>query len=209
VVLTSEIEEGSFLAESQVKQMTGGDAMMARHLYQAPFEFVPQFKLFVAGNHKPVVRGTDHGIWRRIHLIPFTVTIPLEERDPELARKLESELPGILNWALDGYQAWRTRKLSPPPCVLEAVEEYRSDMDILGQWVEERCETGDALEVGVTDAYFDYGLWAVANGYRPWAVGTFRRSMQERFGRRRIAAGNHYVGLRLRGGGPSPLRLGM
>ncbi|HEX7273271.1 MAG TPA: phage/plasmid primase, P4 family, partial [Casimicrobiaceae bacterium] len=138
-VMTTEIDEGSFLSESLVKQMTGGDPLSARPLYGAPFEFVPQFKLFVAGNHKPVIRGGDDGIWRRIDMIPFEVTIPPDRRDPELAAKLRRELPGILNWALAGCRAWIKRRLDPPPAVVNAVAEYREDMDILGQWIAERC----------------------------------------------------------------------
>lgn len=102
VVMTTEVDEGSFLSEALVKQMTGGDLMSARHLYAPPFEFHPLFKLFVAGNHKMVIRGTDYAIWRRNHMIPFTITIPAEKRDLRLAEKLRQELPGILTWAPRG-----------------------------------------------------------------------------------------------------------
>ena len=177
VVLTNEIEDGSFLAESLVKQMTGGDAMIARNLYQPPFEFTPQFKLFMAANHMPVVRGTDYGIWRRIHLVPFAVTIRPDERDPNLPSKLISELPGILNWALEGYRQWRKRGLDPPEGVVEAVREYREEMDVLGQWLEVCCEIGETFEIAAADAYSSYRHWAIANG-------STRRGVSPRLGAR-------------------------
>jgi len=104
--MTTEVDEGSMVSESLVKQMTGGDPIPARHLYGKPFEFLPWFKLFVAGNHLAHIRGSDEGIWRRVDLIPFEVTIPADQRDPYLAESLRSELSGILNWALAGCRFW-------------------------------------------------------------------------------------------------------
>lgn len=102
---------GRRLAEGLVKQLTGGDTVSARKLYSEFFQFRPEFKLWLAANHKPVIRGTDQAIWRRIRLIPFTVTIPEQEQDPDLVRKLTAELPGILRWAVDGCLAWQRSRL--------------------------------------------------------------------------------------------------
>ncbi|NIA31744.1 MAG: hypothetical protein GWP06_17770, partial [Actinobacteria bacterium] len=134
-VITNEIDEGKRLAENRIKQMTGGDIMIARHLYREPFEFKPEFKIFMAGNHKPTIKGTDHAIWRRIHLIPFTVTILKNEQDHKLADKLKAELPGILHWAVEGAQEWRKHGLQPPRQIKAAVDDYRDEMDTMGHWL--------------------------------------------------------------------------
>ena len=198
-VMTTEIDEGSFLSESLVKQMTGGDPVAARPLYGAPFEFVPQFKLFVAGNHKPVIRGGDDGIWRRIDMIPFEVTIPPERRDPELALKLRRELPGILNWALAGCRDWRARRLDPPLAVVNAVAEYKEDMDILGQWIAECCVLGKGYVLPSSRAYSSYKYWADDVGLKRWSHVLFGRKLKEKFAARREAAGIVYADVGIKG----------
>lgn len=117
VVLSNEIEDGSLLAETTVKQLTGGDTIIARFLFKEFFEFKPEFKIIVAGNHKPVIRGTDYGIWRRIHMVAFPVVIPAAERDPALPMKLKEELAGILIWAIKGCLEWQKVGLLPPASV--------------------------------------------------------------------------------------------
>jgi hypothetical protein len=108
------------LAEALVKQLTGGDRVAARPLYREYFEFTPSFKLWLACNHRPVIRGTDIAVWRRIRLIPFDVTIPPAEQDRRLAERLRGELPGILAWALAGCLAWRKQGLGDAEAVSEA-----------------------------------------------------------------------------------------
>jgi putative DNA primase/helicase len=125
-VYASEAEGGRRLAEALVKQLTGGDTLTARFLYGEHFEFQPMFKLWLAVNHKPVVQGTDHAIWRRIRLLPFIVTIPVAEQDKRLAEKLQSELPGILRWAVEGCLAWQQEGLEPPLVVKRATGDYRA-----------------------------------------------------------------------------------
>jgi putative DNA primase/helicase len=134
-----EVESGRRLAEVLVKEMTGGDRITARFLHSEFFTFKPEFKIFLAANHKPVIRGTDHAIWRRIHLIPFNVQIPKKEQDRELPEKLKAELPGILNWALEGCLMWQEHGLEPPQEVQTATEEYREEMDPLGDFLAECC----------------------------------------------------------------------
>jgi putative DNA primase/helicase len=109
-----EAEDGRRLAEALIKQMTGGDTMTARFLYGEFFEFLPEFKILLAVNHKPLIRNTDHAIWRRIRLVPFTVTIPEAERDKDLPDKLRRELPGILAWAVQGCLDWQREGLGMP-----------------------------------------------------------------------------------------------
>jgi len=139
LVTSIEVDEGKRLAETLVKQMTGGDKMKARFMRQDFFEWVPTHKLFLAANHRPEIRGTDYAIWRRIHLVPFTVTIPEDERDPKLGEKLRAELPGILNWAIAGCLAWQRNGLGVPQAVKDATEEYRQEQDVLADFLDEHC----------------------------------------------------------------------
>jgi putative DNA primase/helicase len=159
-----ETESGRRLAEGLVKQMTGGDKMAARFLHQEFFEFVPAFKLWLAVNHKPRVTGTDHAIWRRIDLIPFVVTIPESERDPDLAEKLQEELPGILAWAVAGCKLWQAEGLESPETVKTATAEYKQESDIVATFIEERCEQGPDCEVSKTALYEAYSEWSKKSG---------------------------------------------
>jgi putative DNA primase/helicase len=167
-----EAEDGRRLAEALIKQMTGGDTMTARFLYGEFFEFVPEFKIFLAVNHKPLIRNTDHAIWRRIRLVPFTVTIPEAERDKDLPEKLRRELPGILAWAVQGCLDWQREGLGMPEAVQKATAEYRAEMDVLDQFLAERCELASTpseargLSVRVGRLYEAYERWCDAAGVR-------------------------------------------
>ena len=176
-----EIEAGRRMAEVLVKQMTGGDKLKARFLYSEHFEFKPEFKIFLAANHKPVIRGTDWAIWRRIHLIPFTVQIPKDEQDRELPEKLKAELPGILNWAIEGCINWQDKGLSTPLAVQEATQKYRDEMDILGDFVGECCIIASGASATAKELYSAYTQWAEDNGEkRPLPQRTFGMSLTER-----------------------------
>jgi putative DNA primase/helicase len=195
VVIATEVESGAHLAESQIKQMTGGDKIPARFHYQEFFEFYPKFKLFIAGNHKPVVTGRDIGIWRRIRLIPFEVSIPKAQRDQNLQAKLRAELPGILNWAIKGCKDWKKNGLGEPRIVTQAVADYKEEMDVVGQWMKDCCVLGRALECRAIDAYRSYKSWAEENGYRPMASASFGRDFVIRFTRVPRNDGNYYIGV--------------
>ena len=132
-VATSEVEEGQRFGEALVKQLTGGDTITARFLFAEYFEFVPTFTIWLAANHKPVIKGDDHAMWRRIRLIPFSVTISDDKQDKELPNKLRQEFSGILNWAIAGCLQWQAQGLNPPQDVMEATHEYQAEMDVLGQ----------------------------------------------------------------------------
>lgn len=162
LVVTTEVEDGQRFAESLIKQITGGDLITTRHLYNEEFEYLPQFKVWIAANHKPDIRGQDHAMWRRIHLIPFIVTIPEGERDKFLPQKLEAELPGILAWAVDGFRMWQQLGLQPPDEVRVATEEYRQDMDHVGQWIADRCETGPDKQATAAALFLSYDVWREA-----------------------------------------------
>lgn len=159
LVVGSETEDGSRLAESRIKDLTGGDTLTGRRLYQEAFDFKPVLKLWLFGNHKPVVRGTDEGMWRRVRLIPFEVQIPDEKKDRELPRKLIAELPGILNWAIEGYQLWLKERLAEPDCIKAAVAEYREEEDLLGDFLEDRTIAKPDGRVGRQELFDAYRSW--------------------------------------------------
>ena len=166
LVSAVEAEAGKPLAEALVKQLTGGDTITARFLFKEYFDFKPQFKIWLAANHKPNVRGSDHGIWRRIRLVPFTVTIPEAERDPLLTKKLAGELPGILAWAVRGCLAWREHGLGMPAEVLAATASYREEMDRFGGFFDEICVLEKGATVTAKELYEAYQRWCEANGER-------------------------------------------
>ena len=164
-VAAIETEQGRRWAESKVKNLTGGDKISARFMRQDFFEFFPQFKLFVAGNHKPAIRNIDEAMKRRLHLIPFTITVPPERRDKHLQQKLLAERDGILAWAVQGCLNWqRLGKLDPPQQVVEATEEYFEAEDALGRWLEERCVRAPNAKSLTAELFNDWKQWAEAAG---------------------------------------------
>lgn len=164
VVVSSEVEDGARFAEVLVKLATGGDALSARFHYAEFFEFRPQFKLWIAANHKPVIRGDDWAIWRRIRLLPFTVTIPPEAQDRQLEAKLRAELPGILAWAVQGCLAWQRDGLPMPDAVRDATDDYRREMDHFGQFLSERCELARGKTARAGQVYASYRHWTETQG---------------------------------------------
>jgi putative DNA primase/helicase len=160
LVATIETEEGKRLAEALMKQLTGGDKIRARWLFKDHFEFVPTHKLFLAANHKPTVRGTDLAVWRRIKLVPFTVTIPDEEKDKQLPEKLKAELPGILNWALLGCRDWLEHGLGEPDEVQQATNAYRASQDSVGAFLKECCVTLPQARIRANLLFETYSEWS-------------------------------------------------
>lgn len=192
-VPTIETAENQRLAESLVKQLTGGDRISARFLYSEFFDYKPTFKLWLASNHKPVIRGTDNAIWERIHLIPFDVTIPEAERDKHLSEKLQKEAPGILAWAVQGCLLWQAEGLAPPAEVRAATAAYREEMDVLALWLNECCIIDPAVRVAAGDLYSSYCNWCEANGERPLSQRAFGMRLTERgFTRARGGASGRY-----------------
>jgi len=171
-VTTTETEQGKKLAEPLIKQITGNDSITARFLYGEYFNFQPTFKVFMATNHKPSIKGSDHGIWRRIKLIPFTNRIPEDKQDKHLEYKLRLEASGILNWLLEGVQNWMKGGLKAPPKVLEATNEYRSDMDVVGNFIRECCVQKAGILIKVKELY---------NAYQSWCAENNERAASERF----------------------------
>jgi len=164
LVTASETEEGRRWAESRLKQLSAGDSIKARFMRGNFFEYQPQFKLFLSGNHKPALRGVDAAIRRRFFLIPFAVTIPESERDPELFEKLKCEWPAILTWAIHGCLQWQAKGLSPPPAVTGATDEYLADEDSVGIWLDEACEKGPEFAATTASLFSAWKAYAERSG---------------------------------------------
>lgn len=180
LVTATEAPENRRLNESLIKALTGGDTVTARHLYSGSFEYRPQFKLILAANHRPQIKGGEEAIWRRMRLIPYDVTIPEAERDPDLLAKLLDELPGILNWAIQGCFRWLDERLGVPPDVQAATASYRTEMDTLGDFIVECCEEiPEAIETAKA-LYFRYGQWCDETGENRLTKNQFGRKLTER-----------------------------
>lgn len=179
-VATIEVEDGRKMAESLVKTLTGGDRIRARRMRSDFFEFDPTHKLWMAANHKPIIRGTDDGIWRRIKLIPFAVQIPDELVDRNLSIRLHAEASGILAWAVRGCFEWRNRGLDEPDAVRNATAEYRSEMDELGDFFEEACLLNSEVQVKASDLYSAYAKRCKDLGSHPMSVRKFGLVMTEK-----------------------------
>jgi P4 family phage/plasmid primase-like protien len=199
IVTSIETEQGSRWAESKLKALTGGDRITARFMRQDFFEFTPQFKLLVAGNHKPSIRNVDEAMRRRLHMVPFTVTIPPAQRDKRLPERLLAERDGILAWAIKGCLEWQRIGLRPPASVLAATDEYFEAEDALGRWIEECCER-IANHVETTAALFaSWRAWAEANGEYVGSVRRFSDSLLNRnFVRDRERTARAFRGLRVK-----------
>lgn len=199
LAICTEIESGRALAEVTVKQLTGGDAIKARRMREDFWEFEPTHKLWIAANHKPIVRGTDHAIWRRLLMILFGVTFTADRRDPDLVQKLHAELPGILRWAIAGCVEWQRGGLQPPAEVREATDLYRGEMDVIGQFVAERCVSDRQGEITASALYKAYAAWCEANGERAVKQRAFGQAMTER-GVERVKRSTYiYLAIRLTG----------
>ena len=199
IVIVNEISDGIRFNEGRIKDLTGGDTVSARFLHKEWFDFRPQFKLWLRGNYKPTITGTDDGIWRRFLLIPFLVQIPPDEQDKNLLAKLQGELPGILNWALEGNRQWRDIGLEPPDEVRAAVSQYREEMDLLGQFIEEFCISDDCRPIKSSLLLTCYNAWAVKLGGEMLSAVSFSQRMEARgFEKRRSTRGTFWQGIQLK-----------
>jgi putative DNA primase/helicase len=179
-VTASETEEGRRLAESLVKDLTGQDTISARFMRAEWFDFKPSHKLWLSTNHKPEIRGTDNAIWRRIRLIPWTVTVPAVERDRKLPERLRAELTGILAWIVRGCLEWHRIGLRAPEEVREATREYRAEMDVLADFLADCCTQGERERSYAGELYSTYRRWSEAAGERPESQKRFGGRLKER-----------------------------
>ncbi len=199
-VTSVEVQEGKYLDESIIKQVTGGDVVASRFLFKEYFEYVPKWKLFLAVNHLPHITGTDKGIWRRLKVIPFDVSFENQNKDVGLLKKLEMEISGILNWAIEGCIMWQREGLQEPQKITDALESYRSEEDTIGTYIEENLEIrADFVELA-SDLYAAYAEKQKSCGQRPISSKQFGHKLKIKgFKKTRNGKGRvQYLGLRLR-----------
>lgn len=198
LVVASEIEKGARWAESKLKDWTGADTLTARFLHQEFFDFKPNFKLWVFGNDKPKVTSTDNSVWGRTRLVPFNASF-LGREDKTLPERLKAEAPGILAWAVQGCLDWQRYGMQAPDVVMEAVASYRQEMDVLGQFIQERCViVGNAITRAST-LYKVYEQWCDDNGLNAWSNTSLGLELAKRQGvtKGRDRQGNYYQGIGL------------
>lgn len=178
LVTAVEPDAGVKLAEGLIKQLTGGDPVTARHLYQEPITFRPTFKLWLACNDKPLIRGQDEGMWRRVRLIPFLRQWRTSPHDPPewpeadrtlKERLLRDELPGVLAWAIEGARAWLRDGLCPPLQVLAATDAYHGEQDTIGAFLDDCCQLGQELHVKASSLYEEFAKWCTDEGLKVWS----------------------------------------
>jgi len=200
LVTAQETEAGKHWNEQRITSLTGGDPITARFMRQDFFTYIPQFKLIIAGNHKPRLKSINEAIRRRMHLVPFTQTIPESERDPTLPDRLREEWPQILGWAVAGCLQWQQARLDPPSAVLEATNTYLTDEDRLGAWITECCDVKPSHAGTHGDLYASYERWCDRNKESKYGGVRFGNEMEQR-GFSRLARAERrergYSGIRL------------
>ena len=204
VAVVTEIDHGRTWAEGRIKAITGGDRVRVRFLYREFFEADPAFKILVAGNSRPRLRAVGEAMRRRLHLIPFDITIPPEKRDQHLLARLKAEQDGIFRWAVEGCRAWQSMGLAPPPCVRDAADAYFRDEDLIAQWIEDRCGLSSDAWAPSVDLFKSWKAWADERGLE---VGSQRSLGEELRARGFIAERRHrgrgWSGIALRAGAPA------
>nr|WP_316624581.1 phage/plasmid primase, P4 family [uncultured Ruminococcus sp.] len=193
LVTSVEPNEGVRINEGLLKQLTGDDTVTARKLYSEEFEFKPEFKLWMATNHKPIIRGTDTGIWRRIHMIPFTVAIPDEKVDKNLPYKLKAEMTAIFKWIVDGTLLWQKEGLKMPRAVLDSVKEYRREMDVISAFINDCCDESGC--VAAKRLYAVYAQWADDNNEYCMSNTKFGVELSKRYQKIKTPQGMQYNGI--------------
>lgn len=194
-VTSVEPNEGVSLNEGLIKQLTGDDMVTARKLYGNEFEFKPEFKLLMATNHKPKIRGTDTGIWRRIHLIPFTVQISDDKKDRHLKEKLLAEIEGVFGWALNGLALYQKEGLEMPTAVKNAVSEYRAEMDVISSFLSDCTVDKPGSIVKASMLYSVYQNWCDTNNEYKMPNSKFSIEIQKKYQRTKTKKGNVYSDL--------------
>lgn len=198
LVVAIESESGRRLNETMVKELTGGDRIRARRMREDFWEFSPTHKLVMATNHKPRITGRDNGIWRRIKLVPFTVTVSGSEANLKMPELLRTEAPGILAWCVHGCLKWQAGGLTEPAEVSEATASYRQEQDVIGVFLEEKIVRIPGIRVKASQLYTAYQAWCQASGEVTMTQTMFGTTLAE-CGIERIRSGGiWYSGIGLR-----------
>jgi putative DNA primase/helicase len=182
LALVSEIDQGRQWDEATIKRITGDTTIKSRKMREDYEEFVATHKLVIYANTQPDVRGTDEGIWRRMKVVPFRVTIPEAERDKALIPKLLAERAGIFAWLVHGCMEWQRVGLGESPEVAAATKLYREDCDVLGEWIAEQCVVLEMAETPTAQLYASYTTWCIKSRREPWKRSTFRNRLLQRHG---------------------------
>lgn len=198
----TELPQGEPLREALVKRLTGGEKIDVRTLFKGYFSFQPQFKAHLSGNGYPTISGSDNGIWRRMAVVPWKVTIPeAQQRDfEEVVTEFVAEAPGILNWLIEGMELYDAEGLVFPPAMVDAAKEYRDEMDPIALFVERCIRPADPdadAQIRALFLYENYVAWSEANGKKPKSQTQFGRVLGARFQKRETNAGNVYVDIEL------------
>jgi putative DNA primase/helicase len=182
LAVTHETDAGRRLAEGTVKRLTGGDKITARRMREDFWDFDPSHSIVMHTNHKPIVRGTDEGIWRRLRFIPFGVVVPGDEQDKDLPDKLRLEADGILEWLIAGYRAWQRDGLHEPTQVTAATSAFRGESDMLGLFLEECCmiNAGPHAAVQSSTLFAAWVDWCKRENVDPGTQTAFSREMTDR-----------------------------
>ncbi|WP_149315829.1 phage/plasmid primase, P4 family [Lentilactobacillus buchneri] len=196
MIATSETESDVRLSEALIKRMTGGEAITAKKLYAEPFTFMPTGTIWMSTNNKPIVRGTDHGIWRRLIFIPFLAQIPENQKDIHLKDKLMREKSGILNWAVDGALMWQREGLKPPAIVQAENNEYREEMDTVGQFLSEVADFGGSYRAPFKDIAEAWDTWEKIHG-SGMSKNKLSRELGNRYPRYRTKHEKGFTGFKL------------
>ncbi len=195
MVMVTETEAGVPWAEARLKSLTGGDRISARVMRGDPFEFSPAFKLWIAGNHRPVLRNPDPAMRRRMHLVPLTYVPPVPDMD--LLEALKAELPGILAWAIRGCLAWQDTRLEPPAVVQAATSEYFAEQDAIATWLEERCKRVPHARTSPSTLFGDWKRWATEHGEDAGTEKRFSGEMERHFAKLRSNGKRFFEGVQL------------
>lgn len=200
---TGENSQGSKLNEGLIKQLTGGEKITARFMYGTEFEFYPKFKIWLATNHKPTIRGNDSGIWRRIISIPFNYKVPKAKRNKKLVLDLQQEIPQILGWAIQGCLLWQKEGLNLPSAIESSNQQYQEEMDIIAQFLKEHTDEKTGSFVKASELYEEYIKWAIANNEWKMSSSHFGKEMSKRYEKVRKGYGNVYNNIRLKKDNPT------
>ena len=191
--VSSEVKPGSEWDGERIKSITGGDKIKARRMREDFWEFTATHKIWLATNHQPVTTDNSEGFYRRLRMIPFTVTIPENERDPKLMEKLRAELPGILAWAVRGCLKWQKEGLESPEEVQAATRDYRERQDPFGRFLSECCDINDEVRIQASELLSAYEKWSRGNREKSLSAKELATAMLEKGFQIKKSSSNYYL----------------